>query len=177
MRAQLKRATQRYGSLSLKKISFPSLMQPLEKEIQVESGKRVNGLLTENSIDLEVNVKLDDTKSESMKSSSVDQETRKSGLLRSSYSAPNLCATNDNDADEQEKPASKDLHEIKKPDALVIPDDYLCPISLELMRDPVIVATGQVWFVEMPFKTSFFIFPSNFCPGKSIANNFDHLQA
>lgn len=27
----------------------------------------------------------------------------------------------------------------------VIPDDFLCPISLELMKDPVIVATGQTY--------------------------------
>lgn len=27
----------------------------------------------------------------------------------------------------------------------VIPDDFRCPISLELMKDPVIVSTGQVW--------------------------------
>ena len=37
--------------------------------------------------------------------------------------------------------SSKDL---KKPETLKIPNDFLCPISLELMRDPVIVATGQV---------------------------------
>lgn len=29
----------------------------------------------------------------------------------------------------------------------VIPDDFRCPISLELMRDPVIVSTGQVDFL------------------------------
>jgi hydrogenase maturation factor HypE len=28
----------------------------------------------------------------------------------------------------------------------VIPDDFRCPISLELMKDPVIVSTGQVCF-------------------------------
>lgn len=28
--------------------------------------------------------------------------------------------------------------------APVIPDDFRCPISLELMKDPVIVSTGQV---------------------------------
>ena len=28
----------------------------------------------------------------------------------------------------------------------VIPDDFRCPISLELMKDPVIVSTGQVVF-------------------------------
>ncbi|KAJ7954210.1 RING-type E3 ubiquitin transferase [Quillaja saponaria] len=35
--------------------------------------------------------------------------------------------------------------EIKKTDTIVIPDEFLCPISLELMRDPVIVATGQTY--------------------------------
>lgn len=28
--------------------------------------------------------------------------------------------------------------------SIVIPDDFRCPISLELMKDPVIVSTGQV---------------------------------
>lgn len=32
----------------------------------------------------------------------------------------------------------------------VIPDDFRCPISLELMRDPVIVSTGQVFFWQLP---------------------------
>ena len=30
--------------------------------------------------------------------------------------------------------------------APVIPDDFRCPISLELMKDPVIVSTGQVMY-------------------------------
>lgn len=30
----------------------------------------------------------------------------------------------------------------------VIPDDFRCPISLEMMRDPVIVSTGQVKFIS-----------------------------
>lgn len=34
--------------------------------------------------------------------------------------------------------------EIKNSDAVAIPDDFRCPISLELMRDPVTVCTGQV---------------------------------
>lgn len=32
----------------------------------------------------------------------------------------------------------------EKPKVPVVPDDFRCPISLELMKDPVIVATGQV---------------------------------
>lgn len=30
------------------------------------------------------------------------------------------------------------------PQSLVIPDEFRCPISLELMKDPVIICTGQV---------------------------------
>lgn len=38
----------------------------------------------------------------------------------------------------------KSTNEVRKPESLVIPEDFRCPISLELMRDPVIVSTGQV---------------------------------
>ncbi|KAL1531927.1 U-box domain-containing protein 10-like [Salvia divinorum] len=37
------------------------------------------------------------------------------------------------------------LEESKKPESVSVPDDLRCPISLELMRDPVIVATGQTY--------------------------------
>ena len=30
-------------------------------------------------------------------------------------------------------------------DAIDVPDEFRCPISRELMRDPVVLATGQVW--------------------------------
>lgn len=33
----------------------------------------------------------------------------------------------------------------------VIPDDFRCPISLDLMKDPVIVSTGQVVVKPFPF--------------------------
>ncbi|KAK8960040.1 U-box domain-containing protein 11 [Platanthera guangdongensis] len=33
----------------------------------------------------------------------------------------------------------------QKSDSLVIPEDFLCPISLDRMRDPVIVSTGQTY--------------------------------
>lgn len=39
----------------------------------------------------------------------------------------------------------------KQRDCLEIPEDFLCPISLELMRDPVIVSTGQVFCGSYPF--------------------------
>jgi hypothetical protein len=33
----------------------------------------------------------------------------------------------------------------------VIPDDFRCPISLELMKDPVIVSTGQVYGSQISY--------------------------
>lgn len=40
---------------------------------------------------------------------------------------------------------ARTVEEVKKPDTPVIPEDFRCPISLELMRDPVIVSTGQTY--------------------------------
>jgi hypothetical protein len=48
------------------------------------------------------------------------------------------------DGGEKDSLGNKSGEDLKKHDTLKIPDDFLCPISLELMRDPVIVATGQV---------------------------------
>lgn len=39
----------------------------------------------------------------------------------------------------------------------VIPDDFRCPISLELMRDPVIVSTGQVGFCIIAVQWGFYL--------------------
>ena len=47
------------------------------------------------------------------------------------------------DAPDNEK-GSNGCGLIKKSSSPVIPDEFRCPISLELMKDPVIVATGQV---------------------------------
>lgn len=52
----------------------------------------------------------------------------------------------------------------------VIPDDFRCPISLELMKDPVIVSTGQVYACSLipttqlhhNYPCSFFLIPSCF---------------
>lgn len=52
-----------------------------------------------------------------------------------------------------EKLSFYDVAESENLQSPVIPNDFRCPISLELMKDPVIVATGQV---------SFLCFHSNF---------------
>ena len=36
---------------------------------------------------------------------------------------------------------------INKSTSLVLPHEFLCPITLEIMQDPVIIATGQVKFL------------------------------
>lgn len=41
---------------------------------------------------------------------------------------------------------ARTVEEVKKPDMSVIPNDFHCPLSLELMRDPVIVSSCQVYF-------------------------------
>lgn len=43
--------------------------------------------------------------------------------------------------DDEAPESDKSLIKHRSP---VIPDDFRCPISLELMKDPVIVSTGQV---------------------------------
>ncbi|XP_074591102.1 U-box domain-containing protein 10 [Curcuma longa] len=47
--------------------------------------------------------------------------------------------------DNQIRLTSLDIEETKKPQSLQIPEDFRCPISLELMKDPVIVSTGQTY--------------------------------
>lgn len=39
----------------------------------------------------------------------------------------------------------------------VIPDDFRCPISLEMMRDPVIVSSGQVKFTSTSASSNLFL--------------------
>eukprot|EP01018_Ginkgo_biloba_P034036 Gb_21414 [translate_table: standard] len=49
------------------------------------------------------------------------------------------------DAADNEKGSFAGGASIEKASSPVIPDDFRCPISLELMKDPVIVATGQTY--------------------------------
>lgn len=121
VRSQLKRATDRYGSLNSRKF-FHALSQPMENE-----GSNGNH---------EVKAKLDHIP-EGIKSAGCNADQSQNRLEK-------VCPSTVADAVSQENGAIKSIDEIKKPDALVTPADFLCPISLELMRDPVIVATGQV---------------------------------
>ncbi|TQD77761.1 hypothetical protein C1H46_036665 [Malus baccata] len=118
VRAQLRRAIERYGSsMKGRTVLFHSLSQSL-----VESGNVENNATTIGSIPKSFSA-----------DSADDIVIRKSETLRAADSADDIHVDDHDD--------------IKKPDAnsSAIPDDFICPISLELMRDPVIVATGQTY--------------------------------
>lgn len=148
MRAQLRRATEKYGPFNSKVLARAS-SQPLDKEVDhLRSGNRVIGSLhidNVGNIDHEVAAKPGILPNgNSVKSSRADQVINDLGGLRNSSASSEICQSDDTDNDKGGHSGNKSLENIKKPDSIVIPDDYLCPISLELMRDPVIVATGQV---------------------------------
>lgn len=142
MRSQLRRATERYGSFNSKMLSH-ALAQLVDEDIdQAQSSNRVIGSLHVQNcggIDDENMSKLDAIpESDGSKSYGADLVSYKSERLGNSSDSSDI------DVDGQDSSATNSLEEIKKPDPIVVPEDFLCPISLELMRDPVIVATGQV---------------------------------
>ncbi|XP_043693983.1 U-box domain-containing protein 10-like [Telopea speciosissima] len=136
VRAQLRRAAERNGSLNSKIVSR-ALSDPLDKETRIpDSGNRViRSLHVENignnepqelvDIAPKVNGKMGHNRKQMI------HELERSKSL--------------SDSDKEDVIATKSSAETKKPDSVVIPDDFRCPISLELMRDPVIVATGQTY--------------------------------
>ncbi|KAL6187633.1 hypothetical protein ACLB2K_039031 [Fragaria x ananassa] len=126
VRSQLRRAIERYGSLVTRKMSFHGLPQSL-----VESGKWVH-VVEDNSTS-----KMTDSLPKSFSADDLVHKLQRMSNFRVAES-PSLCLKNGTHVDGDE-----DMN--KKPDATVIPADFICPISLELMRDPVIVATGQTY--------------------------------
>lgn len=151
VRAQLRRATERYGPLNLKVVSR-ALSLPSDREVHAQkSGNRVNGSFhIENFGDInpEVKAKIDSLPKCNDSQIIKDQIVPESGRLSNSSASPEAYSPSEIDTEKGDKSAMKSLEEIKKPDSVVIPNDFLCPISLELMRDPVIVATGQVYLLS-----------------------------
>ncbi|KAL8035056.1 hypothetical protein ABFX02_12G072700 [Erythranthe guttata] len=131
VRSQLKRATERYGVPTPSIVLHRALSQPLDKQIDPfqTSNRSMGSLHLENvgNIDHEVSTKVESC-------GPVDHAL--DGVIKEENSRNEVNVSKD----------SVTLDENKKPDSLVIiPDDFRCPISLELMRDPVIVATGQTY--------------------------------
>ncbi|KAJ6718872.1 U BOX DOMAIN-CONTAINING [Salix purpurea] len=135
VRAQLRRATERYSSKNSREISF-AFAQPIDKDVdQSPIGNRLTRTWhIENSGC--VNNKAAENTQAAVSGSDGSKD-------HSAYQVAN--ELNVVDGGEKDSLGNKSGEDLKKPDTLKIPDDFLCPISLELMRDPVIVATGQTY--------------------------------
>ena len=135
-RSQLRRAMQRYGSLNSNKF-LTGLSEPMERDAFSN-----------------VKIKAEEEKLEGI-SETVPFGEAKKQLRKSSSISLAFYLSKDADTDRLDKMVTKNTDESKKSDKLTIPVDFLCPVSLELMKDPVIVATGQVWFQDLLYFTYF----------------------
>ncbi|CAA0328850.1 unnamed protein product [Arabidopsis thaliana] len=127
-RLQLRRAMQRYGSLNSKKFSS-GLSEPMEKD--ATSNRKVIEKL--ESIPETVHSLSDEKKIES-------PPPRKSSSVSLAF-----FLSKDGDDERLEKAVTENSDDSQKSVNLTIPEDFLCPISLELMKDPAIVSTGQTY--------------------------------
>ncbi|XP_021727303.1 U-box domain-containing protein 11-like [Chenopodium quinoa] len=144
VRTQLKRATERYGGpLSCSKISRAA-SQPLLNELEMlQSGNKGFDCLHLGSIgniDQEFKRKV---KNGRPGNSSTSDSHEVSLRVEVSSTSASVCASNT--AEEGDEYSVENQDESSKPESVSIPEDFLCPISLEIMRDPVIVATGQTY--------------------------------
>ncbi|KAK3040731.1 hypothetical protein RJ639_029253 [Escallonia herrerae] len=150
VRSQLRRAAEKYGSPLTSNLASRAICQPLDKEIDpLRSGIRIIGSLqVENVGNTDHGVKLKGesiSKRDSSKGYGSDQMMQKLEKMRNSAATSMVGESNTVDANRRDNSITKSSQEDKKLDVPVIPDDFLCPISLELMRDPVIVSTGQTY--------------------------------
>ncbi|PHT47955.1 U-box domain-containing protein 10 [Capsicum baccatum] len=150
IRAQLKRAKERYGGPVTSNLLSRALSQPLDKEINpLQSGSRgVGCLLVEKvgNIDHEVRPKLGGVPlGNGPNINDCGQIVQEPEKLRNSSKISEVTSPKSTGLAREDDSPSKNLLENKKPNSPIIPEEYLCPISLELMRDPVIVATGQTY--------------------------------
>ncbi|KAG8382788.1 hypothetical protein BUALT_Bualt05G0113700 [Buddleja alternifolia] len=138
VRVQLRRATERYGGPLKSSLLYRALSQPLDKEIDPfqPSNRFIGSLHIDNTgnIDHEVRPKMEGLLE-------GNEVILKKESLSHSSSSSDINVPKNSDISS----TCNSVEENKKQDSPVIPDDFLCPISLELMRDPVIVATGQTY--------------------------------
>lgn len=145
VRAQLRRATEKYEYM-ISKLSSCDSSQPMDVEISQNLGRSLSGLHKQHSCPAHLLDVESITRSNGWTSCSTNQTSPHLERAQSIPVSTEVSLTNLVDPEDQENSAKKSLTEVKKPEPIRIPEDFLCPISLELMRDPVIVATGQVWF-------------------------------
>lgn len=131
-RLQLRRAMQRYGSLNSKKFSS-ELSETMEKDASSNTKSKVIEKLESIPETVHSNIPLSDEKK------FESPPPRKSSSVSLAF-----FLSKDADDERLEKVVTKNSDYSQKSDKLTIPEDFLCPISLELMKDPAIVSTGQV---------------------------------
>ncbi|KAH6814945.1 ARM repeat superfamily protein [Perilla frutescens var. frutescens] len=149
VRSQLRRATERYGRPLNSSSMHRALSQPLDKEIDPfqQSICLIGNVAVENiaNINHDASTKLEGVTEGGRPVDQVLNEVLNKENVSNSSASSEVGASKDSDNRLIKSSFCKTLEENKKPDYLVIPDDFRCPISLELMRDPVIVATGQTY--------------------------------
>ncbi|KAI8538937.1 hypothetical protein RHMOL_Rhmol09G0142200 [Rhododendron molle] len=149
VRAQLERATKRYGGRSTtlsRASSQPLLIQ--EIDMQPLNRRAMGTLHVENigNIDHEVKVRVAPVpKGTGSQRHNANQISHESEMPRNSSASTEVHQQNGVDESGELNTTNNSLEESKKADSPIVPDDFLCPISLEIMRDPVIVATGQTY--------------------------------
>ncbi|KAG5603987.1 hypothetical protein H5410_025479 [Solanum commersonii] len=148
VRAQLRRATEKNGRPVKSNLLSRASSQPLDKEIDLlHSGNSGIGTLhIENigNIDHEVRPKVGRVPRGSVQNrsycSQIVQESERIG------NSSKLSEVGDLEISGEDDSPFKSHEESKKSNCPVTPTEFICPISLELMRDPVIVAaTGQTY--------------------------------
>ncbi|XP_068662125.1 U-box domain-containing protein 10-like [Aristolochia californica] len=145
--AQLRRATQRKGSLNSKLLHDISyvLSQTHRVDPQVLCRVREN-FQTGNTGSSDNDFRrIIDTIAEVYGKNGCTMENRRSLLDQLTQSSlSDSCKIGDSGC-RSDNITNTTTEDVKKPDSPMIPDDFRCPISLELMRDPVIVSTGQTY--------------------------------
>ncbi|XP_073303199.1 U-box domain-containing protein 11-like [Primulina huaijiensis] len=149
VKAQLRRATERYGGPLNSNLLCRALSHPLDKDIDpFQSGNRLTRSLHIENIGIinhEVDLNTEDQVEGNLEGHDLDDNVYNKESLRISLTSSEVNILKDSDSRTAKRSTCKSIEENKKPDSQVIPEDFLCPISLELMRDPVIVATGQTY--------------------------------
>ncbi|KAM7463466.1 hypothetical protein LguiA_031587 [Lonicera macranthoides] len=142
VRAQLRRAAEKYGG----PLTSNSLNRPLDKEIDQLKSSESLCAVNRGDIDLELKEEVERViEGNVSKGYGSDQMVHKLESMRSSSASAEVFLSNNFHADCRDNSTGMSPEESKKIESPIIPVDFLCPISLELMRDPVIVATGQTY--------------------------------
>ncbi|WOL20095.1 hypothetical protein Cni_G28897 [Canna indica] len=149
IRAQLRRATEKSGTSNLKVFSdiYDTLSQIHCKELKKQRTSSSPAFHIDDPVD-------DDHNLEDIAMLVAELHGNSNhGVEKITLNITerlNKVGTSDNyksdvDDNNQSNLTSQTVEEVKKPQPLEIPEDFRCPISLELMKDPVIVSTGQTY--------------------------------